>query len=54
MLQVFYLVSHCPSEIHLRAATQILRYIKGTISFGVQFHKSQNLRLHSFSDTDWG
>ena len=28
---------HCPSEIHLRAAKQILRYIKGTISFGVQF-----------------
>jgi hypothetical protein len=28
---------HCPSEIHLRATKQILRYIKGTINFGVQF-----------------
>jgi hypothetical protein len=26
---------HCPSEIHLRGGKQILRYIKGTISFGV-------------------
>ena len=26
---------HCPSETHLREAKQILRYIKGTISFGV-------------------
>jgi hypothetical protein len=26
---------HCPSEIHLRAAKLILRYIKGTVNFGV-------------------
>jgi hypothetical protein len=26
---------HCPSEIHLRATKLILRYIKGTVNFGV-------------------
>jgi len=43
---------HCPSEIHLRAVKRILRYIKGTISFGVQFQSNQKLRLHCFSDSD--
>ncbi|XP_073263046.1 uncharacterized protein [Populus alba] len=28
---------HCPSELHMRAAKRILRYIKGTCSFGVKF-----------------
>jgi hypothetical protein len=41
---------HCPSEIYLRAAKQILR----TISFGVQFKSSQNLRLHCLFYSDWG
>jgi hypothetical protein len=45
---------HCPSEIHIRAAKRILRYIKGTCSFGVKFLKCQELKLHGFSDSDWG
>jgi len=45
---------HCPSEIHMRAAKRILRYIKGTCSYGVKFQKCQELKLHGFSDNDWG
>ena len=45
---------HCPSEIHMRAAKRILRYIKGTCNFGVKFLKCQELRLHGFSDSDCG
>jgi len=45
---------HCPTEIHMRAAKRILRYIKGTCSFGVKFLKCQDLKLHGFSDSDWG
>jgi hypothetical protein len=45
---------HCPSEIHMRVAKRILRYIKGTCSFGVKFLKCQELRLHGFSYSDWG
>ena len=43
---------HCPNEIHMREAKRILRYIKGTCSFGAKFLKCQELRLHSFSDSD--
>jgi len=59
-LDILYAISllsrfmHCPSEIHLRVVKWILKYIKGTISFGVQFQSSQKLRLHGFSDSDWG
>jgi len=45
---------HCPSEIHMRAAKKILRYIKGTCSYGVKFQKCQELKLHGFSNSDWG
>jgi len=45
---------HCPTKIHMRAAKRILRYIKGTCSFGVKFLKCQDLKLHGFSDSDWG
>lgn len=45
---------HCASVIHFRAAKRILRYIKGTINFGVKFEKNQRFKLHGFSDSDWG
>jgi len=45
---------HCASDLHLRAAKRIVRYIKGTINYGVKFHKSQKFRLNGFSDSDWG
>jgi hypothetical protein len=51
---LLYHFMHCPTEIHLRAAKQILRYIKGIVSFGVQFQRSQKLKFYSFSNSDWG
>ena len=45
---------HCLSELHMRAAKRILRYIKGTCSFGVKFMQCKTLKLHGFSDSDWG
>lgn len=47
---------HCASELHLRAAKRILRYIKGTADYGVKFKKkkkSEKLQLYGFSDSDW-
>jgi hypothetical protein len=38
----------------MRAANRILRYIKGTYIFSVKFLKCQELRLHGFSNSDWG
>ncbi|OIT28784.1 retrovirus-related pol polyprotein from transposon tnt 1-94, partial [Nicotiana attenuata] len=45
---------HCPSEVHLKAAKRVVRYIKGTINYGVKFHRSRNMELFGYSDSDWG
>jgi hypothetical protein len=45
---------HTCATMHMRATKRILKHIKGTYSFGVKFLKCQELRLHSFSDNDWG
>ena len=44
---------HCASEIHLKATKRILRYVKGTIDYGVKFEKCQEFKLYGFSDSDW-
>jgi hypothetical protein len=28
---------HCASELHLQAAKRIVRYVKGTISYGIKY-----------------
>jgi hypothetical protein len=43
---------HCASELHLQAAKRIVRYIKGTISYGIKFSHLQNFMLHGYSDID--
>jgi predicted peroxiredoxin len=44
---------HCASEMHLKAAKRILRYIKGTIDYGVKFESCPTFKLCGFSDSDW-
>ncbi|XP_061374817.1 uncharacterized mitochondrial protein AtMg00810-like [Gastrolobium bilobum] len=48
------LFMHCTTEMHLKAAKRVVRYIKGTIDFGVEFKKSQDFKLLGFSNSDWG
>ena len=43
---------HCGSEIHFQAAKRIVRYIKGTIDYGLKFCQVKNSILHSYSDSD--
>jgi hypothetical protein len=43
---------HCASESHLQGVKMILRYIKGTINYSLQFSHSQNFMLHGYSDSD--
>ena len=43
---------HCASEVHLRAAKRILRYVKGTLDYGVKFEKYTNFKLCGFYDSD--
>ena len=44
---------HCASEIHLKAAKRVVRYINGTINFGIKFKKSKEFKLFGFSDSNW-
>ena len=45
---------HCASETHLQVAKRVVRYIKGTINFGVKFKKCLDFNLFGFSYSDWG
>ena len=43
-----------PSSEHLGAAKRILRYLKGTVNFGVSYKKGdRNMRITGFSDSDF-
>lgn len=41
-----------PSEIHMKAAKRILRYVKGTLNFGIHYYSSKKFNLVGFSDSD--
>lgn len=41
-----------PLDTHWRAVKRILRYLSGTIDFGIQIRKS-NGEISAFSDSDW-
>ncbi|XP_075105094.1 secreted RxLR effector protein 161-like [Nicotiana tabacum] len=44
---------HKPSKHHLGAAKRILRYIAGTINFGLWYSRCSSFNLYDFSDSDW-
>ncbi|XP_072064309.1 uncharacterized mitochondrial protein AtMg00810-like [Arachis hypogaea] len=43
-----------PLLTHWKCVKRILRYLTGTIDQGLLFHASTDLRLFSFTDSDWG
>ncbi|CAE6128258.1 unnamed protein product [Arabidopsis arenosa] len=52
-VQQVCLFMHDPREHHLTALKRILRYIKGTISHGLQLKKSSITDLVAYTDADW-
>jgi len=42
-----------PTELHLQAAKRILRYLKGTIDYGIFYKKNGNKQLIAFTDSDY-
>jgi hypothetical protein len=44
---------HCASEVHVKAAKRVVRYIKGTLSYGIQFSCIENFDLQGYADSDW-
>jgi hypothetical protein len=43
-----------PEQAHFNAAKQILRYLSGTLNYGLQFSSNEIQELHTYSDADWG
>jgi hypothetical protein len=44
---------HCASEIHFKAAKRVVRYIKGTLNYGIKFSCAENFELQGYADSDW-
>ncbi|CAL2228452.1 unnamed protein product [Prunus armeniaca] len=45
---------HCPTSKHYGTAKHVLRYIKGTLDYGLECVKGKNAMLIGFYDSDWG
>jgi hypothetical protein len=43
-----------PTITHFKVAKRILRYIKGTIDFGLLYPSSNEFKFVGYSDSDWG
>ncbi|KAF8378886.1 hypothetical protein HHK36_030235 [Tetracentron sinense] len=43
-----------PKESHWLAAKRILRYISGTLEFGLFYSYNEDAELYGYSDSDWG
>jgi len=42
-----------PTELHLQAVKRVLRYIKGTLSYGIFYKQSGNTELLAYTDSDY-
>ncbi|XP_046856139.1 uncharacterized protein LOC124449243 [Xenia sp. Carnegie-2017] len=42
-----------PSKTHFQGVKRVLRYIKGTMSYGLKFSCDKNDELHGYSDADY-
>ncbi|KAM1157601.1 hypothetical protein ACFX2B_027946 [Malus domestica] len=44
---------HCPTNKHFGTAKRILRYVQGTLDFGLEYKKGEGAILVGFCDSDW-
>jgi histone deacetylase 1/2 len=44
---------HAATTVHWAAVKRILRYIRGTLKFGLKIRKSNSTLVSAFSDADW-
>jgi hypothetical protein len=42
-----------PSETHWQAGMEVLRYLSGTLNFGLIFKGSDNFKIIAYADSDW-
>ncbi|CAL2246283.1 unnamed protein product, partial [Prunus armeniaca] len=44
---------HSPTKKHMGIAKRVLRYVQGTLSYGIEFTRDKNAVLIGFCDSDW-
>ena len=44
---------HRPQEDHMNAALRIVRYLKGTVGYGVLLRRNEDLKVDGYTDADW-
>lgn len=54
VVQQICLFMHDPIDPHLYALKHILRYIRGTIDYGIDIYVSPHSALTAYSDAEWG
>ena len=42
-----------PSQVHFGAAKRVLRYLQGTMDYGIMYKFGGNLKLIGYYDSDW-
>ena len=42
-----------PRHVHLIAAKHILRYLRGTIDYGLKYDANQKINMEGYVDSDW-
>ncbi|GJU08394.1 ribonuclease H-like domain-containing protein [Tanacetum coccineum] len=47
------LYMHDPRDPHFTALKRILRYVRGTLDYGLQLHVSSTTQLSAYTDADW-
>jgi hypothetical protein len=52
-MQQVCLHMHNPREPHLVALKRLLRYLRGTVDYGLLLHRSTSFELIIYTDADW-
>jgi len=42
-----------PIHVHIVVAKHVMRYLKGTLDFGLSYNGDQDFRLSGYTDSDW-
>ena len=42
-----------PIHFHLIVAKHILRYLKGTVDYGIKYKANKKINLEGYADSDW-
>ena len=42
-----------PKHIHLVGAKHVMRYLKGTLDYGLRYASNGEIRLRGFTNSDW-